>query len=181
VLYFAHHDAVLADIDKAYRRVRVVSESLGATIKATFYHDPDRTGTWTELSGSGAGSATVSPQSELLFDLDDIAVSAKDLQLRMDLMTGSAALSPKIKGIYLSYMPRPATIYAITADFIVEDELRMRDGTNSALAADERLAELRSLSDAVIPPLITTPDNLQHHVIQTNIGWQDMGIEEKRE
>ncbi|MCL4394629.1 MAG: hypothetical protein M1482_07475 [Chloroflexi bacterium] len=183
-LYFAHHDAVLADIDKAYRHIRVISEQLAPGVEAAFSYIADRS----TAPPPSMGNAITSPQAEVTFDEENMAVQAKDMQLIMELSTNDAAVSPKIKGLYLSYMPRPATIYAITATLLVEDHLVLRDGTvavNPAthlpVTADERLAELRILSDTVTPWLLDTPDNLQHRVIQTNIGWQDVGIEEKQQ
>ncbi len=167
-LYFAHHNALLADIDKAYKDLVVVSENLTPTINAVFSYQADRDGNWVAL-----GAATLNPETTIPFG-GGTAVHAKDLQLKCVLSTNNAAVTPKLKGLYLRYMPRPNRIYAVSANAILEDGQELLDGTTEPQTAAEKLTELRNLANAKTPFTLDTPDNLQHKAFVTAVNWQEI-------
>lgn len=172
---FSKIDNDLAEVPKAYKDLIVVSEGLSSTTKISVYYMVDDSGTWVLL-----GDVTTSPQQVLPFGSGE-AISAKQLWLRFDFSTTDSSKTPKLKEVYLRYMPRPATIYAVSAQIVVEDNIKLLDGTKSSARSQTLLRELMALVDSKTPIILDTPDNLRHRVFATSIAWQEVEVRESEE
>lgn len=172
-LYTCHLTAGFDDVPKMFRDVRVISEYLTQNVKLYLYYQIDRSGTWVYF-----GTVTQSPNQIVPF-ASGSAISATDLWLRVDFATNSAATTPKLKGLHLTYQTRPTPVYTISATLRVGNYLELLDmGRTTGVGRDphtqdELLAELMEMAESDVPITLNGMDGLTYQVIQANVMWRE--------
>ncbi len=162
-------EASLAEIVKAWREVVVETRNCSAGSKIELYYKTDDAPDF-----SLADTATASPKVTLSLDAVNGALTGKDITLRLKLYTDSNTETPEVRGVYLRYMPRPDTIYALEMTLELGDHLTLLDGSgDDPHTLAEQLTELRALTDAKQPFTVDSMDGLRHKAFVTSIAWTD--------
>lgn len=150
-------DAGFADIDKAFKEVRISSRYGSATEKASIYYELDDSGTFTEIGEVNTSAyATVLPIS-----VTDAAVAGKKIRLKIELQTGTATKTIEILDVTLRYLLRPPTVYGYRAVITISDNQEDMQGVPMDSFATQ-LANITTAESSVLPIPIDTPDGYSH-------------------
>lgn len=165
-VYLPHMTAGLDDIDKLWRDVKIVADNLSGTVFLTLDYQIDRSGSWVNF-----GTATISPQQSLQFAANN-GIVAKDLWLRVGFTTNSGSVTPVLKFLSVAYQPRPKSIYSISGQIIIDNNIHLKDGSgNDPNNATQLLAELMAMADFSGPTTLVGEDQISYQVIETSVGW----------
>jgi len=167
-VYLPHLTAGLHNIRKIWRDVELKIEDVGVGLSdVVVQYMTDRDGVW-RMAGTVVEGTNVSVSFS-----QDAPVVATDLWIRIGLLTYNSSVTPKVYfPITVRFLPRPETVYAISATILCENQIYRNDGLGKIpLTATQILDLIRRISNSPKPVTLETPDGLRWTVVMTNIGW----------
>lgn len=164
------------EIDKAWRSVTVVAENVTAQRYLTLQYqtrDEIDSDTWHSMP-----NITTNGTTEVLFSASGAAIGAKCVRLKVGFTRASGAGTPRIKVLTVKRILRPKTLFVITAQVQLADNLHLLDGSRDTASGQQLAASLVTTSDKVTPVTLDTPDGYRHKGVLTNLSFHET---EKRE
>lgn len=175
-LDFSIDSAGFDEISKAWRSASLTVDNAGANQTVQLLYKGDKASSWTEV----ADDITVSPQQEVFFSNTETAIAAKFLQLRLVLTTTESNKTPRVKSATLKRLLSPPTMFIITMQVRLADNLAKIGGGQDTHTAEELMTALISASNAVAPITGDFPDGRRHRGKLSNVSFHESIKREKK-
>lgn len=148
-LYTSWFDGGMTTIPKKWLDLDVLAANLDASTTIAVWYRAEEDDAWTSLGTCVADSTTLTFPT---------AFAGRRVQLRFDLHTEAAYLTPHLLGYALRYIARPDTKQRTQLQLTVADKLELHNGAEEPRSAEQQWADLRAARESTASITIVDVD-----------------------